>query len=56
MDPATSALLVEGVKLAMQICFTSMKLAGKTDTEIDQLFWDEKAKFEANRPEDLPDV
>jgi hypothetical protein len=56
MDPATSALVVEGVKLAMQICFTSMKIAGKTDAEIEQLFWEEKTKFEENRPEDLPDV
>lgn len=56
MDPATAALIVEGVKLAMQICFTSMKLAGKTDEEIDKLFWDERDKFDANRPGDLPDV
>jgi hypothetical protein len=56
MDPVTGALIVEGVKLAMQICFTGMKLAGKTDAEIDQLFLEEKAKFDANRPEDLPDV
>jgi hypothetical protein len=36
--------------------FTNLKLAGKSDDEINLLFEAEKTKFEANRPELLPDV
>ncbi len=56
MDPATSALIMEGAKLALNIYFTNAKLAGKTDEEIKAVFDTEKAKFMKNRPEGLPDV
>jgi len=56
MEPIASALILEGAKLALQIYFTNMKLAGKTAEEINVLFNAEKTKFDKNRPEDLPDV
>lgn len=56
MDPVTSALILEGAKLALQLYFTNMKLSGKTEAEIETMFQVEKAKFDQNNPADLPDV
>lgn len=56
MDPVISALLLEGAKLALHSYLTHMKLAGKTEEEIDTAFQAELLKFKQNRPEDLPDV
>jgi len=56
MEPIASALIMEGAKLALQVYFLNMKLAGKTVEEIKAVFDSEKAMFEKNRPEYLPDV
>lgn len=56
MEPMISAAIMEGAKLALQVYFLNMRLAGKTAEEINVLFHAEKSKFDANRPEDLPDV
>jgi hypothetical protein len=56
MDPAVAALLVEGAKFGLQAYFTNMKLAGKTEEEINALFAAEYAEFKQKRPENLPDV
>ena len=56
MEPIASALILEGAKLALQVYFLNMRLAGKTVEEIRDVFDAEKMKFEKNRPEYLPDV
>jgi hypothetical protein len=56
MDPVVGTMLVEGAKLALQVYFTNMKLANKTEEEIDLLFQEELYQFNENKPEDLPDV
>lgn len=56
MDPVIAALLVEGAKFGLQAYFTNMKLAGKSDNEINIVFAEEYAEFLANVPSDLPDV
>lgn len=48
--------LVELAKLGLQAYFNATRLAGKTEDEIDQLYFDEKSEFEANNPATLPDV
>lgn len=56
MDAKTSEILVQAAVLGLQVIFTNLKLAGKSDDEILQLFIVEKIKFQQNRPELLPDV
>jgi len=56
MELIASALIMEGAKLALQVYFLNMRLAGKTVEEIEAVFDVEKAKFDKNRPEYLPDV
>ena len=56
MEPIASALILVGAKLALQVYFFNMRLAGKTVEEIDAVFDSEKLKFDKNRPEYLPDV
>lgn len=48
--------LLELAKLLLSGYFQAVKLANKTDEEIDQIYQDEKAKFEQNKPSNLPDV
>lgn len=45
---------IEAVKMAMQLYLTLATQAGMTDEEIDQMLVEERAKFEANRPDLLP--
>lgn len=56
MQAAVAALLIEGAKFGLQAYFTNMKLAGKSDQEINEIFSAEYAEFKQKRPEDLPDV
>ena len=56
MDEQSKELLVQAAVMGLQMIFTNLKLAGKTDEEIDSLFAAEKLKFQQNRPENLPDV
>jgi hypothetical protein len=56
MDEKTANVITNVAALLIQSAFQMMQTAGKTDTEIDRLFWSEKKKFEQRRPEDLPDV
>ena len=56
MDAAAGALIMEGAKLALQIYFTNLKLAGKTEAEIQIMFQTEKALFDKNKPGNLLDV
>jgi hypothetical protein len=56
MDEQSKELLVQAAVMGLQMVFTNLKLAGKTDDEIDAMFTAERLKFKANRPEDLPDV
>lgn len=44
------------VKNLIGVAFTEMAKAGMTDEEQQELFEQEKAKFLANEPEDLPEV
>lgn len=56
MDEKTSNLIAQAAVLLLQTAFQFLATAGKTDEEIDRLFWEEKSKFEKRKPEDLPDV
>ncbi len=56
MNPIILAKLIELGAFGLQAFFTAMNLAGKTPEEIDTIYLTEKAKFEANKPELLPDV
>jgi len=48
--------LIELAIALLQGFFTLMAIAGKTPEEQEALYASEKAKFEANKPELLPDV
>lgn len=56
MDETTKGLLVQAAVAGLQIVFTNLKIAGKSDAEISLLFADAYLKFKTNRPENLPDV
>ena len=56
MDEESKELLVQAAMAGLQFVFTNLKLAGKTDDEIHQLFVAEKIKFQQNDPNALPDV
>jgi hypothetical protein len=56
MDEQSKELLVQAAVMGLQMIFTNLRLAGKTDDEINTLFASEKARFDQNRPELLPDV
>jgi hypothetical protein len=49
-----SGALIELGKVYLQGYFQSMRMAGKTEEEINQLYEAEKAQFQQNRPENLP--
>ena len=48
--------LIELGKLGLQAWFQANRLAGKTEDEIDALYNAEKKEFQANNPDNLPDV
>lgn len=56
MDAKTSELLVQAAVMGLQLVFTNLKMAGKSDDEISLLFHQEKIKFQNNHPDLLPDV
>jgi hypothetical protein len=56
MDDKSKELLVQAAVMGLQMVFTNLKLAGKSDDEIHQMFVSEKIKFAQNRPDLLPDV
>jgi len=56
MDAAVVVGLTELAKLGLQMYISSMKLAGKSDTEIQEMYTQMKEEFERNDPTNLPDV
>lgn len=56
MDPVIIAALVEMAKLGLNGYFNMMRVAGKTEAEIDAMFLDERTRFKLNPPDSLPDV
>ena len=56
MQTTVIAALIELAKLGLNSYFSIMRLAGKTDAEIDSMFIDERERFKSNNPDDLPDV
>jgi len=56
MDEKSANLIMQGVVLLLQTSFQLMATMGKTDEEIEQLFRETRAAFDARKPEDLPDV
>lgn len=48
--------IIELAKLGLQTWFQSMRMAGKSEEEIDSMYYNEKAEFEALHPGTLPDV
>ena len=47
--------LIELAKAGLQAFFSAMRLAGKSQEEIEEIYQAEKAYFEAHPPESLPD-
>jgi len=56
MDPIIVLKLIDLAVVGIQGAFSLLEMAGKTPEEIDAIYAEEKAKFQANKPEDLPDV
>jgi hypothetical protein len=56
LDAAIVSVLVNGAQIALQSYFSYMRLAGKTDEEIKLQFEYQKARFDANNPDQLVDV
>lgn len=56
MDPIIALKLIELGIAGIQGAFSLLEMAGKTPEEIDAIYAEEKAKFQANKPEDLPEV
>lgn len=55
----TSLLIDRLIELAIALvqgAFTLLAMAGKTPEEVDAIYEEEKVKFLANKPEELPDV
>jgi glycogen debranching enzyme len=54
------AIIIAGMfelaKLSLAAYFQYMRLAGKTPEEIEVIYTQAKADFEARKPADLPDV
>lgn len=48
-------LLKEAAKLALQIWFTNMRLAGLTASQMAEVYAETEKQFEANHPSNLPD-
>ena len=56
MDDASKEILVQAAVLGLQAVFANLRLAGKTDDQISNIYEMEKAKFDQNHPDLLPDV
>ena len=56
MEPAVVAGTVELAKLALQFYFQYMRVAGKAEEEIEEVYATQKVAFLARNPADLPDV
>lgn len=56
MDPKLIIGLIEIAKISLNGYFEAMRLAGKSDADIDQLFKAEYQDFQQRHPDDLVDV
>jgi hypothetical protein len=56
VNPMIVTGFVELAKLALQTYFQYMRVAGKSDEEIEALYTAEKSAFLARSPANLPDV
>lgn len=56
MAPEVVAILVESAKFGIQSYFSYMRLAGKTEEEMDALYQEERTKMLKSDPNNLPDV
>jgi hypothetical protein len=56
MDKQSSEMLVQASVALLQVFFTNMKLAGKSDDQIKAIYYQERAEFRENHPDLLPDV
>ena len=56
MQTTVIAALIELAKLGLNSYFSIMRLAGKTEAEIDSMFIDERERLKSNNPDVLPDV
>lgn len=56
MEPTMIAALIELAKLGLNSYFSLMRIAGKSEAEIDAMFLDERTRFKLNAPENLQDV
>ena len=56
MSELIIAGIIELAKMGLSIYFQSMRMAGKSEEEIQSMYEAEKAEFYVNKPEDLPDV
>jgi len=51
-----TALIIEGAKLALQLFFLATNAAGLSEEEKQKLLTDERARFEKNISQPLPEV
>lgn len=56
MSEVIIAGIIELAKMGLSIYFQSMRMAGKTQEEIEAMYEAEKAEFYTNNPDNLPDV
>ena len=56
MDPVTASWIGEAIKLAIQQIVILANSAGKTPEQVQAEIVVEWEKFQANKPEDLPNV
>ena len=56
MDPIIVSAAIELAKLGLSTYFNAMRMAQKTEQEINEMFEQEKMKFLANDPSKLEDV
>ena len=56
MDKIMKEALVQAAVLGLQAVFANLRLAGKTEGEIDKIFAVERVLFDKNNPEMLPGV
>ena len=49
-------ILIEMAKIALQSYFNYLRIAGKTEEEIQELYIREKSEFLKNHPNKLPEV
>ncbi|ACL06217.1 hypothetical protein Dalk_4539 [Desulfatibacillum aliphaticivorans] len=56
MNPVLLAAIIEGARLALNAYFKYAEINGLTEEQINDLFDEERAKFDKRNPANLPEV